>query len=145
MRIKFWGIVLMAICSIWSGQAQTESLNGEWVLDNIVLYEYSGKDSTIVTNDLLPENNSISGVFDTLTFSGNQCGITIDSNYIESFYRRTEDFLELMPFPVPHNYTILDDKKQLVLYRKYFIVNNEDSHISVIYGVKLTYTNTKAY
>jgi hypothetical protein len=147
MKIKWNFILFVGICWAFVAQAQTNdsggsshfSLNGVYVLENFDLYRYSGEDSIQISNDLLFPDNAVTGVFETLTFSGETCGVTIRNYYVESSYRRIGDVLELMPSAVSHTYLVLEDNQPFVLYRYYFTPNENDPLELVRYGIKLYY------
>jgi hypothetical protein len=126
-----------------TGRAQTENtklpeLKGEWKLDSIVLYKYFGVDSTMITNDLLPKNAIISGVFDTIYFEKDLCRVNIGQDSFDATYRQNGNSLDIMLLAVPHTYTVTKNKNLLTLYHKYSISDNENN-IMLYYGVKLIY------
>jgi hypothetical protein len=121
-----------------AGNAQT-TLEGVWILDSIELFKYSGNDSIKASNDLLPESLVISGAFEAITFTKDNSSVTIDGQSFESPYRKTDNILELMPLPIPHEYIIIsEDNNHLLLYRKYTLPS-DDPMIQLYYGIKLNY------
>jgi hypothetical protein len=143
MKIKCFLIAVCGICLFATAKAtkpdsiNPNTLEGVWVLDNLELYKYSDNDSVKVSNNLLPEDNMISGVFDTITFSGDKCISTINTQTIEASFSIESNILKLNFVPNPHTYTVIGYNQQIALFRQYYYFNNE---VNTLYVVKLVYS-----
>jgi hypothetical protein len=148
IKVKCFLIAVCGICLFATAGAtkpdsiNVNSLEGVWVLDSIELYKYSDNDndSVKVSNDLLPENNVISGVFDTIRFDGNKCSIRLNNYQMESTYVKDGNNIKLYLTAVPFEYTIYVKNERLILYRKYYYSDNENPINNVLYNVNLTYS-----
>jgi hypothetical protein len=138
---------LIAVCGIFlfltAEAAKPDSINaldGVWALDSVELYKYSDTDSVKVSTDLLPESNAVSGVFDTIRFDGDKCRVRLNNYQMESKYLKPDENIKLYLMAVPFEYTIHAENEHLILYRKYYFLDNENPTNNVLYSVNLTYS-----
>ena len=142
MKQLFLTVLACIIATAGAAQQKTD-LEGVWKLDSVELYKHSGNDSVKVSNDLLPEDNAISGVFDTLSFAGDKCKSRIFKMDVENIFSVNGNILKLNFSPAPHTYiytyTVADGKPQLEMLYRYSRPDREKGYVDIPYSVKLKY------
>jgi hypothetical protein len=137
MKIKLYFILFAGIWWAFAAQAQTDdNLKGDWTLENMDVYEYFDNDSILIGTDsfvLKP----ITGAFTTLSFSENTVKVKLGEVFIASVYVKEKAKIRFDIMSLSFEYAILEDREQLILFRRYQDLNSEKE--LVFYGVKLTY------
>jgi hypothetical protein len=146
MRLKkllsISGILLFITGMSSAAFGQNNNLTGTWSLNDVKLIKYieETQDSTEITYDNQVQN-SVSGIFDFLTFEKDSCSTIMDEVPVKSSYISDKNSLTLYYLMVPFSYQMKRNQNKIILSRKFYGVNskNEVTH----YKVTLNYLKQK--
>lgn len=121
---------------------QSGYFNGNWVVENVIFFKHSGSDSTQISSTQMP-TNYITGVFDTLSISGNKFAvhiidnITVDRFLFESDFQVDDNTITLTLLTDFCQYSILEkNENSMILYRRFnHIYNNANTQ----FGARIQY------
>jgi len=126
-------LATLLFCGLTS-YAQNIELEGTWMLDSIELYKIVENDSIKMGNgDSIP--NRFSGIFDTISFEGNNTIVNMEE-MVKAPFRFENKLLSLYVSSIPMEYNFIEDDEYLVLFRKFRYLHDGES---LTYSVILKY------